>query len=258
MADPERPLLSDGSSDADDAADAALGGEFLSTLDPLLLIDSLNKTVIPEAVARAYSNLMIEIPALLAGFDGAAIPPKDFRFQDAAFQEDSLYRRWAKAYLAWEREMMSLVDNDEVDWRTRERSRLLMGAVTTAMAPTNFLAGNPAAIKQAMNTGGRSLIRWRGELLQGSPDQRRTAGSGGQERLSRRRRRRGHSRLGDPPHRDVRADPFHRHCRAGGQDTAPAASTTGEQVLLLGPGPGPKFGRICRRPWGGHIHHCLA
>lgn len=158
MPDPERPLLSDGSSDPDDAADAALGGEFLSTLDPLLLIDSLNKTVTPEAVARAHSNLMIEIPALLAGFDGVAIPPKDFRFQDAAFQEDSLYRRWAKAYLAWEREMMSLVDNDEVDWRTRERSRLLMGAVTTAMAPTNFLAGNPAAIKQAMNTGGRSLI----------------------------------------------------------------------------------------------------
>ena len=45
------------------------------------------------------------------------------------------------------------------DWRKRERARFLTGILTSAMAPTNTLIGNPAALKKAYETGGKSLVR---------------------------------------------------------------------------------------------------
>lgn len=152
---------------ADDAAaDAAFGGELLSSLDPMLMISSLARTVTPQSMMRAAVNMINQAPGVFLGRDEVPIPKRDFRFADEAWSNNPLYRRWASGYLAWEQEMMALVDNDAVDWRTRERARLMMGVLTTAMAPTNTLGGNPAAIKQAFTTGGRSLWDGAANFLQ--------------------------------------------------------------------------------------------
>ena len=143
--------------DDSDLADSALGGGLLAALDPLLLVDSIMRTVTPTSMAKAAINLAQRAPGIAFGMDQCTIPPKDRRFQDPTFTDNAVYRRIAGAYLAWEQEMMQLVEEGDVDWRTRERSRLFMGAVTTALAPTNLLGGNPAAIKEAFSTGGRSL-----------------------------------------------------------------------------------------------------
>jgi len=148
--------------DPDDipVADGAFGGELLSALDPMLLASSLSRTITPAGLMRAVTNLAQKAPGLLQGLDDQPLPPKDWRFSDSTWTDNPVYKRWALAYLAWEKEMMDLVDNDQVDWRTRERSRLVMGVLTSAIAPTNSLPGNPAAIKAAFTTGGRSL--WNG------------------------------------------------------------------------------------------------
>ncbi|HEX3607112.1 MAG TPA: alpha/beta fold hydrolase, partial [Candidatus Dormibacteraeota bacterium] len=44
-------------------------------------------------------------------------------------------------------------------WRNAERARFAATLVTEALAPTNALAGNPAALKRAFETGGASLVR---------------------------------------------------------------------------------------------------
>ena len=72
--------------------------------------------------------------------------------------DNPLYRRGQGLPRVGEGNAWRLVENDEVDWRTRERASCSMGALTTAMAPTNLLAGNPEAIKHAITTGGRSLL----------------------------------------------------------------------------------------------------
>ncbi len=145
--------------DNDPSADVGFGGELLSALDPMLLVSSLARTVSVDALTRALANLAASTPQILSGAEEIEIPASDWRFRDSAWHDNPLYKRWAQAYLAWEREMMGLIDaNEEVDWRTRERGRLLMGALTTAASPTNSLQGNPEAIKAAFTTGGRSLF----------------------------------------------------------------------------------------------------
>jgi polyhydroxyalkanoate synthase len=51
------------------------------------------------------------------------------------------------------------------DWREVEQARFLFNAVTSAAAPTNTLLGNPAALKRAWDTAGRSLLRGTGHML---------------------------------------------------------------------------------------------
>lgn len=139
------------------AADAALGGELLSTLDPLLMMESLVKALTLGSLVRAGATLAQRVPQIVLGLEDAEVPPKDFRFKDEAFSDNVLYRRLAASYTLWEREMMAAVENGDVDWRTQERARMVMSAFTTAMAPTNLLPGNPEALKQAFTTGGGSL-----------------------------------------------------------------------------------------------------
>lgn len=151
--------------DSDDQVGDTLGGEFLGGLDPLLLLSSLSKTVDPAAAAQAMARVASRTSAIMMGTELAEPPARDPRFRDPAFQENPFFRNWAQAYLVWEEEMMRLVDNDAVDWRTRERSRMLMTALTTAAAPTNVLVGNPEAIKKAVTTGGRSLMTGAGNFI---------------------------------------------------------------------------------------------
>ena len=57
--------------------------------------------------------------------------------------------------------LTGLVDSMEgsADWHDVERARFAMNIITSAAAPTNMLAGNPAALKRAFETGGRSVLQ---------------------------------------------------------------------------------------------------
>ena len=144
----------------DEATEAALGGELLSNLDPLQALESLARTVSPAAALRAGVNVARRAPWIWAGAeDDDPLPPRDRRFQDPTWQGNPYFRRLAGTYLLMAEQLMAMVENDAVDWRTQERSRLLMTVITTALAPTNFLTSNPAALKTAFETGGGSLVK---------------------------------------------------------------------------------------------------
>ena len=80
-----------------------------------------------------------------------------------------LYRGLMQGYLAASSEVQHLIDDVPVDDRERARARFLATIVTDALAPTNLLAGNPAALKRTLETGGANLARgvrhWIGDLL---------------------------------------------------------------------------------------------
>ena len=46
-----------------------------------------------------------------------------------------------------------------------EQARFVVNALTSALAPTNTLLGNPAALKRAFETGGRSVVRGLGHMV---------------------------------------------------------------------------------------------
>ena len=84
----------------------------------------------------------------------------------------------AQTYLSTCRAADNLVDGiDEENWQRAEKARFLMGIVTSAAAPTNTLIGNPAALKRAFDTSGKSLVRGIGHWLSDvrRPAQRRDA-----------------------------------------------------------------------------------
>ena len=100
-----------------------------------------------------------EVAAAVAGRSTVAPGKGDRRFTDPAWTSNPVYRRIGQAYLAFEQSIGSAVEDADVDWRTRERARFAAGILSSALAPTNTLAGNPAALKHAFDTGGKSLLR---------------------------------------------------------------------------------------------------
>ena len=123
----------------------------------------------PVAVAREVNRLGRELLSIARGSSELAPSPKDKRFQDPSWTENPVYRRVGQGYLSLGRSLARLVDDYEAsgaDWHDVERSRFAVQALTSLLAPTNTLLGNPAAIKRAFETGGRSVARGLGHLLE--------------------------------------------------------------------------------------------
>jgi len=86
----------------------------------------------------------------------------DKRFSDPAWKENPFYRAMMQGYLAWRGTMFDLVNEQTTngsDWKTPAQKRFAIGLLTEALAPTNMLFGNPAALKRAFDTCGLSLFK---------------------------------------------------------------------------------------------------
>jgi polyhydroxyalkanoate synthase subunit PhaC len=107
---------------------------------------------------RATASLSGEALRVLAGRSAIDADRGDWRFADPTWNRNPAYRRTKQLYLAWARTLLALADDADVDWKTRERARFALGILTSAAAPTNTLIGNPAALKEAFESGGASLV----------------------------------------------------------------------------------------------------
>ena len=94
---------------------------------------------------------------VMLGLSEREVPAKDPRFADPAWRDHPMYKRLGQGYLAFCQAADRLAES-RPDWRGRERARFLSGVVTSSLAPTNTLLGNPAALKRVFETGGASLV----------------------------------------------------------------------------------------------------
>ncbi len=85
--------------------------------------------------------------------------PKDRRFADATWSQNPFFKAGMQYYLAAEKGVKNFIGDLELDELERTRAHFVAGMVIDSLAPTNTLAGNPAALKKAAETGGASLIR---------------------------------------------------------------------------------------------------
>lgn len=111
----------------------------------------------PAICAQQAVQFYIENVKIVAGASDLAPHPKDRRFADQAFTENPVYRRVAQSWLALERSLASWVDAAGFDGSDRERARFIAQLIADALAPTNFLIGNPSALRRARETRGASL-----------------------------------------------------------------------------------------------------
>jgi poly[(R)-3-hydroxyalkanoate] polymerase subunit PhaC len=113
----------------------------------------------PAVTARQYLAFLAELGRIATGGSELAPDAKDRRFADPAWKESVAYRSLAQGYLAWGNALHRFLDEAKLDKRDAERARFVVSLVVDAMSPTNSLAGNPAALKKLVDTGGASLVQ---------------------------------------------------------------------------------------------------
>ena len=119
---------------------------------------------VAAATLRFASSLARLGPAavrLWLGSPGAPplpVDPKDRRFADPAWEANPGYFALRQAYLAVRQLAEDLVAAGHADPAADKKAELATSLVLDALAPTNFLATNPAALKRAFDTAGVSVL----------------------------------------------------------------------------------------------------
>ena len=111
----------------------------------LLLSEMLNH---PAVAMRQWVALLAEFGRIATGDSALAPDPKDRRFADQAWKDNAIYRALAQSYLAWGNALYRFLDEAKIGDRDGERARFLVSLLVDALAPTNWLAGNPTALKK--------------------------------------------------------------------------------------------------------------
>ncbi|MGV9878887.1 PHA/PHB synthase family protein [Streptomyces sp. NPDC003006] len=89
----------------------------------------------------------------------------DRRFTDPAWSSTPHYRALLRSYLTWRDLVLAAAEAPYLPTRRRKQLRFLARLFTEAVAPTNVLPGNPAALRHAVTTRGTSLVRGTNHLL---------------------------------------------------------------------------------------------
>ena len=113
-------------------------------------------------VAGEATRLGLELTRIAWGLSDVAPAKGDRRFADPAWSQNPAFRRLCQEYLSLCESVSHLVDdldNGRRSWQDAERARFVANILMSALAPTNFLSTNPAALKRAFDTAGLSVAK---------------------------------------------------------------------------------------------------
>jgi polyhydroxyalkanoate synthase len=114
----------------------------------------------PKVAADEWTSFLGELTDIARGKSERAPEAGDKRFSDSAWKSSPLHSGLLKTYLAWGAALDGFVNQSSLSGADKERAQLVTTILIDALAPTNSLLGNPAALRQLVDTGGQSL--WRG------------------------------------------------------------------------------------------------
>ena len=149
-------------------------GGLFARLDPVNLTSSLlavagRAALNPVASSGAFwqfgcalARIGPEAATAWAGRDeddrGRTALSRDKRFADPAWRENPAFLAVGLAYLAAVQLADDLLIAGRGDPVADAKARLASDLVLAALAPTNYLVANPAALKRAFDTGGASVV----------------------------------------------------------------------------------------------------
>jgi polyhydroxyalkanoate synthase len=111
----------------------------------------------PKVAAEQWLSFLGELGSITAGKSERAPKAGDRRFSDPSWKDSSLHSGLLKAYLAWGEAVRVLVDKTSLSDVDKARAHLVTEILIDAVAPTNALLTNPAAVRKFVDTSGRSL-----------------------------------------------------------------------------------------------------
>ena len=114
----------------------------------------------PKVAAEQWLSFLGEVGTIVSGKSERAPKAGDRRFSDPTWKESGLHSGLLKAYLAWGDAVCRFVDKTSLSDVDKARAHLVTDILIDAIAPTNAMLTNPAAVRKFLDTGGRSL--WHG------------------------------------------------------------------------------------------------
>lgn len=122
----------------------------------------------PASIAAANYRLFLGLAAAGRATAGRAIgldmagpiPPArgDKRFNDPAYLDNPAYFLLGQEYLLASRLVTELLDAAGLSGIKEIKARFAAQFIIDALSPTNTFPGNPAAIRRAFDTGGKSIV----------------------------------------------------------------------------------------------------
>jgi polyhydroxyalkanoate synthase len=119
----------------------------------------------PGVVAGQYAKLLGASARIATGRSGLTPASGDRRFADPAWSDSPVFRRMLQSYLALGESLDACVDGAGLDGAGTARARFAVDLLVDALAPTNFVASNPAALRKLVDTRGASVIRGLANLV---------------------------------------------------------------------------------------------
>jgi polyhydroxyalkanoate synthase len=123
--------------------------------------DPMNATMWMSQMALAQQtaglNLLRRLNAGTEAETSAAT--KDKRFADPAWKRNPFFLGFAETYLDQAKVAMAMVESSHLPEATRRKAKFGMQLMCDAFAPSNVPWLNPAVLREAMETGGMSLVR---------------------------------------------------------------------------------------------------
>jgi len=129
------------------------------------LVDSagvLFKAIVnePKVATEQWLSFLGELTAIIGAKSERAPKAGDRRFSDPTWKESWLHSGLLKAYLAWGDAVNGFVEKTSLSDVDKARAHLITEILIDAVAPTNMVLTNPAAVRKFADTGGQSL--WHG------------------------------------------------------------------------------------------------
>ena len=119
----------------------------------------------PWALARATPRALWQVARIGTGRSPIAPDAKDKRFRDEAWDDVALLHALMQLYLYLGREADEVVESLGMPDQDVERVEFVVGLIRELLAPTNNVLLNPAAVRKAKETKGRSLVSGLNNLI---------------------------------------------------------------------------------------------
>jgi polyhydroxyalkanoate synthase len=130
------------------------------------LRSTLTSPMVPVQAATRLATDLAQIPLVAAARwlgrpaePPVPVDPKDRRFADPAWSTNPAFYSVRLGYLAACRFARDVVGSATLEADAARKAAMALDLMLDAVAPTNFLATNPAALKRAFDTGGASLAK---------------------------------------------------------------------------------------------------
>jgi polyhydroxyalkanoate synthase subunit PhaC len=133
---------------------------------PLDMVNAVADLVDPAAVAKEMPWLTGELTKIALGQSDISFDQRDQRFTDEAWRTIPYFRMLGQSYRLFELWINRMQESVDGSWQNKARSRFAADVISAALSPTNYLGTNPAALREAIQTGGLSLVKGAQNMLQ--------------------------------------------------------------------------------------------